>query len=88
MAEEKAEKKAGIVKRIFKWVGLGILAVLILVGLIFEAPGKVVGLLLIILAACTVLPKPAIKWFWAVVGVGVLFWGVVCVGYFVVCVVF
>jgi hypothetical protein len=78
MAEEKAEKKklekkkAGVVKRVFKWVGLGILAVLIILGLVFEVPGKVVGLLLIILAACRILPKPAIKWFWAGLGVVIL----------------
>jgi hypothetical protein len=73
MAEEKAEKKkTGVVKRIFKWTGLAVLAGLILASLIFQAPWKVVGLLLIILAACTVLPIRARKWFWLGVGAVVL----------------
>ncbi len=73
MAEEKKEKKkSGIVKRIFKWFGLGLLTVLIILGLIFQAPWKVTTLLLIILLACTILPKPARKWFWLSVGVVVI----------------
>jgi hypothetical protein len=73
MAEEKEEKKKpGIVRRIFKWFGLGLLTVLIIFGLIFQAPWKVTTLLVIILAACTVLPKPARKWFWLTVGVVVI----------------
>ena len=72
MIEEKKEKKKkhGLVKRTFKWIGLGILILLILLALIFEAPKKLVILLLIILAAFTALPKPARKWFW--LGVGAL----------------
>ncbi len=73
MVEEKAEKKkTGIVKRIFKWVGLGILAALILVGIIFQAPWKVMGVLVVILGACTVLPIRVRKWFWLGVGLVVL----------------
>jgi len=65
MEEQKQEKKNhGLVKRIFKWIGLGILILLILLALIVEAPKKLVILLLIILAAFTALPKPARKWFW------------------------
>ncbi len=70
MAEEKEEKKKpGIVRRIIRWIGLGLLTVLIILGLVFEAPWKVITLLLIVLAACRILPKPAVKWFWFSVGV-------------------
>jgi hypothetical protein len=67
--EEQEKKKPGIVRRIFKWIGLGLLTLLIILGLIFQAPWKVITLLLIVLAACRILPKPAIKWFWLSVGV-------------------
>jgi len=64
MAEEKREKKKpGIIKQILKWIWLGLLTSLILAALIYDAPWKVLALLLIILAACTILPKPANKWF-------------------------
>jgi len=43
---------------------LGLLTALILGALIFDAPWKVLALLIIILAAHTILPKAAIKWFW------------------------
>jgi len=73
MAEESQEKKkSGILKRIFKWIGLGLLVLLLIAGIIFQAPLKVITLLVIILAACTVLPKPARKWFWLSAGVVVI----------------
>jgi hypothetical protein len=61
MAEEK--KKRRIIKQILKWLGLGLLVALILGALVYDAPGKVIALLLIILAGCTILPKRAVKWF-------------------------
>jgi len=61
MTEEK--KKRRIIKQIFKWLGLGLLVALIMGALIYDAPWKVLAFLLIILAACTILPKPAKKWF-------------------------
>jgi len=65
MTEEKQKKKKrGIIKRIFRWIWLGILTLLILGALVLDAPWKVIALLLIILAAHTILPKAAIKWFW------------------------
>jgi hypothetical protein len=71
MSEEKKEKKKpGIIKQIFKWIGLGILILLLAVAVFFQASWKITTLLLVILLACTVLPKPMRKWFWA--GVGVL----------------
>ncbi len=41
---------------------------LIIAALVFQAPWKVITLLLIILAACTILPKWARKWFWLSAG--------------------
>jgi tetratricopeptide (TPR) repeat protein len=73
MAEEKEEKrKPGIVRRIIKWIGLGLLTLLIISGLVFQAPWKAITLLLIIMSACTVLPKPVRKWFWLSVGVVII----------------
>jgi len=65
MAEEQVKnKKPVIINRILKWTGLGLLVLLLIASLIFQAPWKVISSLLIILAACTVLPKPYRKWFW------------------------
>ena len=73
MAEEKEEKKKpGIVRQIFKWIDLGLLILLLIAGLIFQAPWKVMTLLLVILLACTILPRPARKWFWLSVGVVII----------------
>ena len=70
MAEEGRErKKSAIIKRILKWIGIGWLALLVLAAAYFRAPWKVTALLLVFLCACTVLPKPARKWFWLSVGV-------------------
>lgn len=71
--DKKAEKKKhSLVKQIFKWIGMSILVLFILLALVVEAPKKLVILLLIILAACTVLPKQMRKWFWLSVGAIVL----------------
>jgi len=65
MPEQKEKKKKRrIVWRIFKWLGLGLITALILGALIFDAPWKVLALLLILLAAHTILPKGTVKWFW------------------------
>lgn len=78
MAEETEEKrKTAIVKRIFKWTGLGLLSLLLIAAIIFQAPWKVITLLIIILLACTALPRPARKWFWlstAVVIIALIIW--------------
>jgi hypothetical protein len=61
MIKEKAKKeKPGI----YKCSGLSLLAILIILALLFHATWKVIALLLIILAACTVLPRSYRKWFW------------------------
>lgn len=73
MTEESQEKKKpGRCKRIFKWIGLGLLALLLIAAIIFQAPWKVTTLLVIIFLACTVLPRPARKWFWLTTGVVVI----------------
>ena len=73
MTEQKAKKKAWrIIKLILRALGLMVLAALIAFALVFKAPWRVITLLLIILAACTVLPRPARKWFWLSVGVIIL----------------
>jgi hypothetical protein len=73
MAEQEHEKKKrGKTKRIFEWIGIACLALLVLAAVYFRAPWKVITLLLIFLSACTVLPKPARKWFWTGVGVVIL----------------
>ncbi len=68
MAERK--KTWSVFRRIIKWIGLGLLTILLILALIFQAPWKIITLLAIILAACTVLPKKRRKWFW--LGVGAL----------------
>ena len=75
--EEAEKKKSGIVRRIFKWTGLGLLSLLLIAAIIFQAPWKVITLLLIILLACTILPRPARKWFWlsaAAVVIALIIW--------------
>jgi energy-coupling factor transporter transmembrane protein EcfT len=64
-------KKSGVIRKVLKWIGLGLLGLLIIVGLIFQAPWKVIALLVLFLLAHTVLPRRGLKWFWA--GVGVVF---------------
>ncbi len=72
MKEKQNSKKWRFVKSIFKWLFIVLLALLLLAGLIFRAPWKVLALLAIFLMACTVLPKPARKWFWISIGVLVI----------------
>jgi len=70
--QQTEKKEPGIYKRILKWIGLFAISFLIILALIFQAPWKVIALLLIVLAACTVLPKPYRKWFWLSVAAIVL----------------
>ena len=73
MAEQQQQKKkAGLCRQIFKWIGLGLLSLLIIAATFFHAPWKVITLLVIILVACTALPKPFRKWFWLSVGAVVI----------------
>lgn len=65
MAEqEKKTKKKRTIGSILRWIGLNLISLLVILALFFRVPWKVITLLLIILAACTVLPKPYRKWFW------------------------
>jgi hypothetical protein len=66
--QQTEKKKASIVKRIFKWLSLGLLTVLLIASIIFQAPWKVITLFAVILLACTILPKPYRKYFWLGVG--------------------
>jgi len=70
MAEQK--KTRGIVRQIIKWIGLGLLTLLTILALIFQAPWKIITLLAVFLAACTLLPRRARRWFWLGVGAVVL----------------
>ena len=75
--QKKQKKKLGVFVRILKWLGLGVLIFLLIVGLFFQAPLKVNGLLLILILACTALPKKALKWFWisvAAVVIALVIW--------------
>lgn len=71
------KKKPGTIKRTLKWIGLTLLAVLIILALFFHAPWKTTTLLIVIFLACTVLPKPARKWFWlsaSVIVIALIIW--------------
>ncbi len=69
MTEPEVEKKKlKKTKLILKWIGLGLLTLLLILAIIFQAPWKVTTLLVIILLACTVLPKLYRKWFWLSAG--------------------
>lgn len=72
MAEEEPKKKRGVVKEILKWFWLGVLGLLVILGLVLQAPWKVIALLVVFFLAHTVLPSPGRKWFWAGVGVVVV----------------
>ncbi len=78
MAEEDAEKKKpGIIRRVLKYIGLGLLSLVLVAAVFFQAPWKVITLLVVVLLACTVLPKPGRKWFWISVGavvIGLVVW--------------
>jgi energy-coupling factor transporter transmembrane protein EcfT len=54
--------------RIFKYLGLVVLVLLIIAALFFQAPWKVITLLLVILAACTILPRRIRRWSWLSLG--------------------
>jgi len=78
MAEEVPQKKKpGITKRVLKYIGLGLLSLLLAAAVVFQAPLKVIAILAVVLLACTVLPRRARKWFWISVGVvvtGLVVW--------------
>jgi hypothetical protein len=76
MTEENATTKPGPAKRFFRWVFtiarllfIVLLALLLIGGLYFQAPWKVLILIAIILATLTIIPKRARKWIWLTFGV-------------------
>ena len=66
------KRKPGLLGRIFRWISLSLLTILLILALIFQAPWKVITLLTVFLAACMLLPKRARIWFWLSVGAAVL----------------
>jgi len=73
MAKQEQEKrKPGLLMRIIKWEVLGLLTILMILALVAQASWKIITLLAIILAACTILPKQSRKWFWLGVGAVIL----------------
>jgi len=70
--DKKKRNKLHTFDRILRWIGLTLLAILIILALIFQAPWKATTLLIVIFLACTVLPKPYRKWFWLSVAAIVL----------------
>ena len=71
--ENLPEKKKRVsCKRFFKYLGLGLLIFMLAVSIIFQAPWKVITILAVILACCTILPKRFRKWFWLSAGVIVI----------------
>ncbi|MCP4612289.1 MAG: hypothetical protein GY845_26635 [Planctomycetes bacterium] len=70
--QQSENKKPGLFWRIFKWIGLSFLLLLLIAAIIFQAQWKIISLLAIVLAACTILPKPFRKLFWLSAGVVVI----------------
>ena len=67
MGENKKQpekKNAVLVWEIFRWIAQVLLALLLIMLIFFQAPWKIITLLSIVLAACTILPMPFRKWFW------------------------
>ncbi len=63
-----------IIKGLFvvlKWLFVAALSLLLIGGLIFHGPWKVLTLIAIILATLTIVPKPIRKWIWACFGITV-----------------
>ena len=67
MPEEKLKKHDSLTKRILRWIWTGLLTILLVAGLLLQAPWKVITLVLIFLLACTALPKQYRKHFWLTV---------------------
>ncbi len=66
------QKKRWLLWRILRWMGLGLLILWLIGAIIIQASWKLITLLAIILACCTILPKRFRKWFWLSAGVVVI----------------
>jgi hypothetical protein len=62
--QQNEEKKTSIVKQTFKWLIFGLLTVLLIASIVFQAPWKVITLLAVVFPVCIILPKPYRKYFW------------------------
>jgi hypothetical protein len=69
MAEKHSASRLARPIGILQWFLVSFLAVLLILALVFRAPWKLTALLLAILAACTILPRRARRWFWLSVGI-------------------
>jgi hypothetical protein len=70
MAEQKQEhKRIKAIRRIFKWLGAVLLAIVLVLLLIFQAPWKAVIPLALFLAVYVALSYQAQKWLWLAVSV-------------------
>lgn len=65
-------KSPGLFRRILSWLWVVLLAGLLVVGLIFAAPWKAIALIVIFLAAATILPRVYRKRFWLGVGIVII----------------
>jgi hypothetical protein len=72
LSEEQVPKTPATIKSVFRWLFVVVLAFLLIAAVIFQAPWKVIALLVVFLLACTALPRPFRKWFWLSVGVVVI----------------
>jgi len=72
LSDKQVRKTPSTVRSALRWLFVGILAFLLVLAIIFQAPWKVATLLVIFLLACTALPKPFRKWFWLSVGAVVI----------------
>ena len=62
-AGDQPSKRLDLTRLILKWIGLILLAFVLILALVFQAPWKVTGLLIIVLLAFTVIPESHLKWF-------------------------
>ena len=84
MTEQNNTTKPGRIRRFFrwfftavKWLFVVLLSLLLIVGLYFQAPPKVLALMAIILATLTIIPKRTRKWIWltfAIVIIAIIVW--------------
>lgn len=74
---QDSDKKGSKVVTCFRWFFIVIFSLLLLIGLVFQAPLKVAGLLAVLLATITVVGKLSRKWVWlgfALVIISLIVW--------------
>ncbi len=57
---------------VLRWIWVGVLSILLVAGLVFQAPWKVLAMPAIFILACTALPRRRRKWSWAAFGLALL----------------